>query len=87
MNALDQSIIDLCERHNLASASVTHHRMPHGTFFHGSVQWLDDSKAHGRGIATHNGGSFADALNGAVAKMLAERGNTTIPEDAVELAA
>ncbi len=89
MTPLDKSIRDLAERHNLLAVSVVLHRYETGgDSFHGSAQWADDSKKHGRGIATFDAPSFTEALSGAISAMLAERGKSVeIPTDALELAA
>lgn len=81
MSGLDQSIVGLCERHNLLCATVDCHHAPHGTWFNGGVQWDSDGE---RAIATCSADTFVDALNGAVAKMLAMR-TSDIPADALEL--
>lgn len=81
MSPLDRAIIDLCERHNLLSASVDCHRGKTRNWFSANVQWRDETKEHGRDIAASSGTTFADALNGAVAAMLAQRGAADIPDD------
>lgn len=75
----------LVEREGLASATMSALDYGHSIGYNASVQWFDDSKSHGRGIATSR--DFNSPL-AAMTSALAERAVKLADEAlAVELAA
>ena len=60
----------LCEQHDLLSASVVCHRSGNQTFYSCNLQWADESKPHGRGIVSSGSDdSHSDAVRKALAAM------------------
>lgn len=76
MSALEQSMKDFVAGNGLVNLSIDFNRCSvddDHTWFTASAQWLDPSKPHGRGIATHSAGTIADALAGMISIMANQR--------------
>lgn len=67
--ALEQSLADLCEKHDLLSFGLNFHPAPH-SFFSVSLQWAKYGEREG---VLEHGGTSAAALGNAVAAMIAKR--------------
>ena len=80
MTALEQSIVALCDQHNLLSFSITYYRADHRNWFGASCQWADERCSQGRGVATGDGDDIAEALSRAIEKMAAKRAVTLADE-------
>lgn len=89
MSALEQSMKDFVASNGLVHLSIDFSRCSDGgvdTWFTASAQWLDPSKPHGRGIATHSAGTIAHALAGMISQM-ANRRTALDTSEALEVAA
>ena len=77
------TLSQLCEQHDLLSASICRMRSPerNHAWFNCGLQWADETKSHGRGIATGSGATESEALKGALGLM------ATIRTPDLELAA
>jgi hypothetical protein len=82
---LDEQLIALCEEHDLANISISmsrHDFGDHRCFQQVAVQWHDDSKEHGRGIATSDHGTpIREGIVQAVERMnVKRRATAVVPE-------
>ena len=87
--ALEQSLIDLCDRHNLLCADICYNRPDDWDhrWFNVGLQWRDASKTHGRAGASGTADNIAEALSGALTEMHAKRGVAeTIADEALPIA-
>ncbi len=71
MSALERSLKDIVAAHGLCFMAVEIHSYDDESEVRFSVQgqWLDDSKSHGRGIASGDGKTIDDATRGFMAEL------------------
>ena len=85
MSALEKSMLDMAQNHGLVHFAINLSGMDghcNWRWFSVSAQWLDDTQEHGRGIASGNGKTIAEAMT-AMMRQMAERRASQLADEAL----